>query len=106
MALAIVAVALIAGLQASGALTRHASRQADLLLGHLCVENQLVAQRLSAVMPPIGESQVRCEQAGRNLGVRLSVQATANASFRRIDATALDESNNPVVTLSTILGKY
>ena len=106
VALAIVAVALLAGLQASGALTRNANRQVDLLLGHLCVQNQLVALRLAPVMPPIGEGQSNCEQAGRSWVVRQSVQSTSNPSFRRIDVTAWDESNSAVVTLSTILGQY
>lgn len=106
VALAIVAVALLAGLQASSALTRNANRQADLLLGHVCAENQLVAWRLAPVMPPIGDSQVLCEQAGRSFSVRQLVQPTPNPSFLRIDATALDEAGHPVVTLSTVLGKF
>jgi general secretion pathway protein I len=106
VALAIVAVALLAGLQASSTLTRNAHRQADVLLGHLCAENQLVALRLAPVMPPIGTSQITCEQAGRAFAVRQSVQPTPNPSFLRIDATALDEQGNSVVNLSTVMGRF
>jgi type II secretion system protein I len=41
VALTIVAVSLMAGMKASGALTLHAQRQTDGLLGQMCVENAL-----------------------------------------------------------------
>jgi general secretion pathway protein I len=39
VALGIVAIALLAGTQATSALTRNAQRQTDMLLGQLCAEN-------------------------------------------------------------------
>ncbi|MBC7393639.1 MAG: prepilin-type N-terminal cleavage/methylation domain-containing protein, partial [Variovorax sp.] len=47
VALAIVAIALAAGTQATMALTRNAQRQSDVLLAQLCVENELVKARLA-----------------------------------------------------------
>ena len=64
VALAIVAIALMAGLQATSALTRNAQRQSDVLLAHLCAENELVKVRLSKQMPSVGDSTQTCEQAG------------------------------------------
>lgn len=104
VALAIVAIALLAGLQATSALTRNAQRQADVLLAHLCAENEMVKVRLSRQMPAIGDSQQACEQAGRALQVSVVVRPTPNPTFRRVDAQVLTEGN-PVLRLSTIVGR-
>ena len=62
VALGIVAIALVAGLQATTALTNNALRQSDVLLAHICAENVLVSVRLSRQMPGVGDSSVPCEQ--------------------------------------------
>ncbi len=105
VALGIVAIALLAGLQAAGALTRNAQRQSDVLLAHLCAENELARVRLSKQMPSVGEADVACEQAGRTLTVRLLVAATPNPSFRRVDAQVLD-AGAPLLRISTVVGRY
>jgi general secretion pathway protein I len=105
VALAIVAIALAAGLQATSALTNNAQRQSSVLLAHICAENELVKARLSRQMPDIGESRVACEQAGRVLDVSVSVLPTPNPSFRRVDAQVF-EASSPVLRLSTIVGRY
>jgi general secretion pathway protein I len=105
VALGIVAIALIAGLQATTALTNNAMRQSDILLAHICAENQLVKVRLSRVMPDVGESSVPCEQAGRMFSVTMNVLPTPNPSFRRVDAQVMDGAS-PVLRLSTIVGRY
>jgi general secretion pathway protein I len=105
VALGIVAIALVAGLQATTALTNNAMRQSDVLLAHLCAENELIKVRLSRQMPSIGDSTVACEQAGRNLQVTLSVRPTPNPQFRRVDARVSDGST-PVLQLSTVVTQY
>ena len=104
VALAIVAIALMAGLQATSALTRNAQRQADVLLAHLCAENEMVKVRLSRQMPAIGDSQQVCEQAGRTFEVSVVVRPTPNPNFRRVDAQVFDDAS-PVLRLSTIVGR-
>ncbi|MCP5282878.1 MAG: prepilin-type N-terminal cleavage/methylation domain-containing protein, partial [Rhodoferax sp.] len=54
VALGIVALALVSGLQATMALTNNAQRQADVLLGQVCAENALIRMRLSRQLPPVG----------------------------------------------------
>jgi general secretion pathway protein I len=103
-ALAIVAIALLAGSQASSALVRNAQRQSDVLLAHLCAENALIAARLSRQMPAMGDSIQGCEQAGRSFEVTLVVRPTPNPGFRRVDAQVLDGAQ-PVLRLSTIVGR-
>jgi len=105
VALAIVAIALSAGLQATTALTNNAQRQSSVLLAHICAENELVKARLSRQMPDIGESRVACEQAGRAFDVSISVLPTPNPSFRRVDAQVF-EAASPILRLSTIVGRY
>ena len=105
VALAIVAIALMAGLQATTALARNAQRQSDILLAHLCAENELVKTRLSRQMPAVGDSAQPCEQAGRSFTVNLVVRPKPNPSFRRVDAQVTDDGASPVLRLSTIVGR-
>ena len=69
VALAVVSVALVAGLQASGGLTRAATRQSDQWLAQLCAENELTRLRLGRQLPGVGDSTVTCEQAGKRLSL-------------------------------------
>lgn len=105
VALSIVAIALMAGLQATAALTRHAQRQSDVLLAQMCAENELVKVRLARQMPGVGDSEVPCEQAGAVFTVQASVQPTPNVNFMRVDAKVFRDDVF-VLTLSTIVGRY
>lgn len=105
VALGIVAVALAAGVRATGSLMRNSERQSDLLLAHLCAENALVNVRLSRQMPAVGDNTSTCEQAGRVLSVRLWVQPTPNPNFLRVEAQVMDGAAR-LLALSTIVGRY
>ena len=104
VALAIVGVALLAGLKATGALTLHAQRQTDVLLGQLCAENVLSQIRLSRQMPGVGETSRECPRAGQTYSVVLNVQPTPNPNFVRVDAQVRN-AGEPVLRLSTIVGR-
>lgn len=105
VALGIVAIALAAGVRSTGALTRNAERQSDLLLAQLCAENALVAVRLSKQMPAVGDNTTPCEQAGRNLDITLSVRPTPNPNFLRVEAQVA-ERDARLLNLSTVVGRY
>ncbi len=105
VALAIVAVALAAGLRASGALVNHAQRQTEQLLAQICAENELIRLRLTREIPPLGQNTVSCEQAGQQLAVSVQVSPTPNPNFRRVEARVLNPSQQPVLSLVTILGR-
>lgn len=105
VALAIVAIALTAGLQAAGALTRHTMRHGDMVLAQVCAENELVKLRLQRQIPDVGDSNVPCEQAGHSLTVALTVRPTPNPNFRRVDAQVFN-ADVPIWRLSTIQGRY
>lgn len=105
VALGIVAVALAAGARTSAALTQNAQRQADVLLAQLCAENTLTRLRLARQMPPVGETTSECVQGARELQVQLLVQPTPNPNFLRVQAR-VTIANEPMLALSTVLGRY
>lgn len=109
VALGIVAIALMAGLRATDSLSRNASRQSTQWLAQICAENEFARLRLSRQVPPVGESNTPCTQAGINLQVNLSVQVTPNPNFRRIDARVVQieaQGTTPLLQLSTVMGRY
>ena len=109
VALSIVAIALMAGLRSTDALTRNASRQSSQWLAQICAENEFSRLRLSRQVPPIGESSVACPQANLNLQVNVSVQVTPNPNFRRVDAKVVlleGTASTPLLQLSTVMGRY
>jgi general secretion pathway protein I len=109
VALAVIAITLAAGLQATGALTRAAVRQSDQWLAQICAENELTRLRLLRQLPGTGDSEMPCEQAGRLLRVRLAVLPTPNPNFRRVDAVVegdVDGNAVRLLSLSTIMGRY
>lgn len=105
VALAIVAIALLAGSQATQALTRGVLRQDDVVLAHVCAENALVQARLARQLPVIGTATQDCAQAGRSYRVRVDTTPTPNPQMRRVDAQVL-AGEQPVLRLSTIVGRY
>lgn len=105
VALGITAIALVAGLQATAALTDNALRQSDMLLAQLCATNELVRLRLAQQMPGVGETSVRCEQGGQAFDVTLGIAPTPNPNFRRVDAS-VRRGDRPMLRISTVMGRY
>ncbi|MEK7346910.1 MAG: type II secretion system minor pseudopilin GspI [Pseudomonadota bacterium] len=104
VALGITAVALMAGLKATGSLSRNAERQTVSMLGQICAENELIALRLRRQLPDTGDRSVACTQAGQALQVDVSVRPTPNPTFRRVDARVLNQGEQ-VLQLSTVMGR-
>ncbi len=105
VALAIVAIALSAGLRAAGVLTDNARRLSDVVAAQWCADNQLTALRLSRTFPGVGDSDFACEQLGRAYQGKLVTRTTPNPSFRRVDAQMSDPDGQPLVSLSTVLSR-
>jgi len=106
VALVIVAIALGAGIKAAAALTNNAERLAEVSAGQWCAENLLTELRLTQQFPDIGESNFACEQLGRTYTGKLKVSPTPNPLFRRVDAAVANDQGQPVLNLSTIMGKF
>ena len=105
VALAIVAIALAAGMQATASLTSNALRQSSVMLAQLCAENELVRVRLARQLPGVGDTRVSCRQGDAVYDVGLTVRPTPNPNFRRVDAQVFD-GTVPLLRLSTVVGRY
>jgi general secretion pathway protein I len=106
VALAIVAVTLAAGIKAAGSLTDNAQRLAEVSAAQWCADNQLAGLRLARQFPSVGDGEFGCEQLGRSYRGSLIVRPTPNPNFRRVDAQVFNDTGAPVLTISTILGRY
>jgi general secretion pathway protein I len=106
VAVAIVAITLAAGLKAAGALTDNAQRLSDIVNAQWCADNALTNLRLAKQFPGVGDIDFACNQMGRDYQGRLVTRPTPNPNFRRIDAVILSDAGVPLLTLSTVLGRY
>lgn len=108
VALAVVAVALGAGIKAAGALSANAQRLTDVSAAQWCADNQLTGLKLPSPrqFPGIADADFACEQLGRTYQGRLRVRPTPNPNFRRVDAQIYDEAGQPLLVLSTVLPRY
>jgi len=105
VALAIVALALMAGARVSASLSHNAQRQSDAMLAQICADNALVQLRLSQQLPSVGVSHISCEQAAQTFDVALTVNTTPNPAFRRVDAQVFG-AQYPVLRVTTVVGRY
>lgn len=106
VALTIVAIALAAGIKAAAALTGNAERLLEVSAAQWCAENQLSELRLSRQFPSVGDSEFECQQLGRNYLGRMLVRPTPNPNFRRVEAQIRNAESTPLLSLSTIVGRY
>jgi general secretion pathway protein I len=106
VALTILAIALGAGIKAAGALTNNAQRLAEVSAAQWCADNQLIGLKLAKQFPGFGDSDFTCEQLGQTYRGQLEIRPTPNPNFRRVDAKVLDASDQPILVVSTILGRY
>ena len=98
MALAIVAIALGAGLRATGVLTDNAARLAEVTAAQWCADNQLTAMRLTHAFPGVGDADFSCDQLGRSYSGKLHTVPTPNPSFRRVDAVVSNADGVPLLS--------
>ena len=103
VAVAVIAIALAAGLRAAGVLVDNSQRLADVISAQWCAENHLANLKLARQFPGIGESSFACEQLGRRYSGRALVASTQYADLRLVDASISDETGRQLVRLSTLL---
>jgi general secretion pathway protein I len=106
VAVAVVAITLAAGLKAAGALTDNAQRLTDIVNAQWCADNALTNLRLAKQFPGVGDIEFACNQMGRDYQGRLVTRPTPNPNFRRVDAVIVSDTGMPLLTLSTVLGRY
>ena len=103
VAVAVIAIALGAGLRAAGVLVDNSQRLADVIAAQWCAENQLTQLKLTRQFPGIGASEFVCEQLGRQYRGSVQVAATQYGDLRLVDAIVNDDGGRQLVRLSTLL---
>jgi general secretion pathway protein I len=103
VAVAVIAIALAAGLRAAGVLVDNAERLSDVMAAQWCAENHLTNLKLAKQFPGIGETEFGCEQLGRSYAGRALVAGTQYADLRLVDAIVADDSGRQLVRLSTLV---
>jgi general secretion pathway protein I len=107
VALAIVTLALMAGLRAAGQLGEHTQQLALRSLAVISAENRLSELRLGGAQPPLGTRAFACAQAGRAFECEERVTRTPNNFFVRVEVSVFDSSARAqeLVMLATVMGQ-
>ncbi len=103
VALAIIAVALGAGMRALGQATDGATLLKQRTLALWVAQNRLAASQLAVPWPQPGTDSGTAEQAGAHFAWRASISATPNPAFRRIEIVVVDPAL-PEYALATLVG--
>jgi general secretion pathway protein I len=90
VALAIVAIALAAGMRALAQATDSASALKARTLALWVAQNRLAAAQIAQPWPALGEDSGASEQAGVSFVWRVRVAITPNPAFRRIDISVAE----------------
>ena len=85
VALAIVAVALAAGVRAAGTMTRANAELRLKLLAQLAADNRVAELRAANAFPALGTRSVACPQGKTKLECVEEVKSTPNPLFRRVE---------------------
>jgi general secretion pathway protein I len=92
VALAIVAVALLAGVRAVGSMAQTNAGLKLRLLAQIAAENRIAELRAARVFPEIGSRTVACPQGRARLECVEEVKSTPNAQFRRIEVRVYEST--------------
>jgi general secretion pathway protein I len=103
VALAILAVALAAGMRAVGESADSATLLKQRTLALWVAQNRLAVAQIAAPWPPLGSREGEAVQAGARFLFREDVSGTPNPSFRRIDISVADPAV-PDYALARITG--
>jgi general secretion pathway protein I len=103
VAVAVIAIALGAGLRAAGVLIDNSQRLSDVMASQWCAENHLANLKLTRQFPGVGETEFACEQLGRRYAGAMSVSGTQYADLRLADVRIADDAGRQLVRLSTLI---
>ncbi len=103
VALAIVAVALAAGMRALAQSTQTASTLKARTLATWVAQNRLASAQIANPWPPLGGDSGTATQAGAEFRWTTTVGTTPNPTFRRIEITVA-EPTAPDYVLARIVG--
>lgn len=92
VALAIVAVALLAGVRAAGSMTETNGELRLRALAQLSADNRVAELHAGAAFPPLGTRTVECPQGSAKLECVEEVKSTPNPLFRRVEVRVYRDS--------------
>jgi general secretion pathway protein I len=104
VAFTVVGIALLAGIRAMGVLIDTSSRQKQILLAQLCIDNALVEHYLSKKLPATGIVESSCTQAENTFTVEQTINKTPNPNFRRVDIKVIEQETS-LLQVSTVIGR-
>lgn len=106
VALGMVALALAAGLTLNASLVRRAEREPAMLLADICARNHLAGLQLSDALPPLGQAQHGCVQAGRTLRLSTEVTPAPGTELRQVFLRVHDSTltETALLQLATVVG--
>jgi general secretion pathway protein I len=90
VALAIVAVALLAGVRAVGAMAQTNVELKLRLLAQVAAENRVAELRAARAFPDVGSRTVDCPEGRAALQCAEEIKATPNPFFRRLEVRVYD----------------
>lgn len=103
VALAIVAVALLAGVRAVGSMAQTNVELKLRLLAQIAAENRIAELRAARAFPVIGSRTVACPQGKARLECVEEIKATPNPLFRRVDVRVYESAGRERV-LAELIG--
>ena len=103
VALAIVAVALLAGVRAVGAMAQTNAELKLRLLAQIAAENRIAELRAARAFPGIGSRTVACPQGKARLECVEEIKGTPNPLFRRVDVRVYEGAGRERV-LAELIG--
>lgn len=103
VAMTIVAIALMASIRATGALSDSAGELRLRTLAQWSAENRLAQIRVEGEWPSLGRRSYACQQAEVALSCQEEVFATPNAQFRRVEVSVYPVEGQRV-RLSRLIG--
>lgn len=103
VALAIIAVALAAGVRAAGTMTQANVELKLKLLAELAADNRVAELRAASAFPALGTRSVACPQGKARLECVEEVKSTPNPLFRRVEVRVYPDAGRSHV-LAELIG--
>ena len=103
VALAIVAVALLAGVRAAGNMAQTNAELRLRLLAQLSADNRIAELRAAGAFPPLGTRTTACPQGRATLQCVEEVKSTPNPLFRRVEVRVYASADAGIV-LAELIG--
>jgi general secretion pathway protein I len=103
VALAIVAVALSAGMRALAQASDGATLLKQRTLALWVAQNRLAMTQMAVPWPELGSAQGNAEEAGSRFAWRQTISATPNPAFHKIEIVVVDPAT-PDYALSSLVG--